>query len=128
MKKELVRERPFEYLRRQNTNEPFSEETVRNWYVARAYVLDKLKDVSFAPGSGKHLHAIVEGDSPLMLAIVRHLALTAHYLNFVEYDAFNRLVCKNSIPCSGKSSMPIPTSMSRWRLWKKGPRVRISCC
>lgn len=95
MKKELVRERPFEYLRRQNTNEPFPEETVRNWYVARAYVLDKLKDVSFAPGSGKHLHAIVEGDSPLMLAIVRQLALTAHYLNFVEYDAFNRLECKN---------------------------------
>ena len=95
MKKEIVRERPFEYLRRKDTNEPFPEETVRNWYVARAYVLDKLKDVSFAPGSGKHLHAVVGEDSPLMLAVVRQLALTAHYLNFVEYDAYNRLVCKN---------------------------------
>lgn len=95
MRKEIVRERPFEYLRRRETNEPFPEETVRNWYMARAYVLDKLKEVSFVPGEGNHLHAVVEGDSPLLLAVVRQLALSAHYLNFVEYDALNRLVCKN---------------------------------
>jgi hypothetical protein len=95
MKKEIVRERPYEYLRRMDTNEPFSEETVRNWYIARAYVLDKLKAISIAPDSGKHLHAVVGGDSPLMLAVVRQLALTAHYPSFVEYDAYNRLVCRN---------------------------------
>lgn len=95
MKKENHRENPFEYLRRRDTNEPFPEETVRNWYIARAYVLDKLKDISFAPGSGQSLHAVVRGDSPLMLAVVRQLALMAHYPNFVEYDAYNRLVCKN---------------------------------
>ena len=95
MKKKMVRERPFEYLRRRGTNEPFPEETDKNWYIARAYVLDKLKNISFAPGSGEHLHAVVDGDSPLMLAVARQLALSAHYLNFVEHDAFDRLVCRN---------------------------------
>ena len=95
MKKKMVRERPFEYLRRRGTDEPFPEETVKNWYIARAYVLDKLKNISFAPGSGEHLHAVVDGDSPLMLAVARQLALSAHYLNFVEHDAFDRLVCRN---------------------------------
>ena len=95
MKKEIVRERPFEYLRRRDTNEPFPEDTVRNWYVARAYVLDKLKDTSFAPGSCAHLRAVVDGDCPLLLAVVRQLALSAHYPNFVEYDPFDRLVCLN---------------------------------
>ena len=95
MKKELVRERPFEYLRRRDTKEAFPEDTVRNWYMARAYVLDLLKEVSFAPGSGSHLHAVVEGDSPLMLAVVRQLALSAHFLNFVEYDPLGHLVCAN---------------------------------
>ena len=95
MKNEIVRERPFEYLRRRETNESFPEEPVRNWYMARAYVLDKLKEVSFVPGESNHLHAVVEGDSPLLLAVVRQLALSAHYLNFVEYDAIGRLVCAN---------------------------------
>lgn len=95
MKKEMVREQPFEYLRRRDTNEPFPEETVRNWYVARAYVLDKLKDTSFVPGSCAHLRAVVDGDCPLLLAVVRQLALSAHYLNFVECDPFDRLVCEN---------------------------------
>lgn len=88
-------ERLFEYLRRQADNEPFSEEVVRNWYIARAFVLDKLKNVSFAPGCNRHLHVVVEGDSPLMLAVLRQVVLSAHYPNFVEYDMFNRLVCKN---------------------------------
>ena len=95
MKKEIVRERPFEYLRRRDTNEPFPGDTVRNLYVARAYVLDILKDTSFAPGSCAHLRAVVDGDCPLLLAVVRQLALSAHYPNFVEYDPFDRLVCLN---------------------------------
>ena len=95
MKKVIARERPFEYLRRRDTNETFPEEAVRNWYVARAYVLDKLKDVSFLPGSGEHLHAVIDGDTPQMLAVARQVALSAHYLNFIEHDALNRLVCKN---------------------------------
>lgn len=93
--KQMERERPFEYLKRKGSNEPFTEETVRNWYIARSYILEKLKDISFAPGTGGHLHAVVDGDSPLMLAAARQLALSAHYLNFVEHDAFDRLVCRN---------------------------------
>lgn len=95
MKRETVRERPFEYLRRRETNEPFPEATVRNWYIARSYVLDKLKDVAFIPDSPEHLHAVVVGDSPLMRAVVRQLALSSHFINFVEYDALDRLVCRN---------------------------------
>lgn len=93
--KKMERERPFEYLKRKDTNEPFPEETIRNWYIARSYILEKLKDISFAPGSGGHLHAVLDGDSPIMLAAARQLALSAHYLNFVEHDAFDHLVCRN---------------------------------
>ena len=81
--KKMERERPFEYLKRKDTNESFPEETIRNWYIARSYILEKLKDISFAPGSGGHLHAVLDGDSPIMLAAARQLALSAHYLNFV---------------------------------------------
>lgn len=95
MKNAIVRERPFEYLKRKGTDEPFPEETVRNWYIARAYVLDRLKDISFAPGSCGHLHVVLQGNSPLLLAVVRQLALSAHYLNFEEYDPLDRLVCRN---------------------------------
>lgn len=94
-RKTLKREAPFQYLRRKENNEPFTEETVRNWYIARAYVLDRTKDISFSPGSEGHLHAVVAGDSPLMLAVLRQLALSAHYANFEEYDLSGRLSCRN---------------------------------
>ena len=42
--KQMERERPFEYLKRKGSNEPFTEETVRNWYIARSYILEKLKE------------------------------------------------------------------------------------
>lgn len=95
MGKDALRERPFEKLRRRAGGEAFDEATVRNWYIARAYVLDKLKDTAFTPGQNAHLHVVVDGDSPLMLALVRQTALCAHYLNFVEYDQFDRLACSN---------------------------------
>ena len=95
MKNHTVRERPFEYLRRREDGTAFPESTVRNWYLARAYVLDRLRDITFGPSSGGHLHAVVNGDSPLMLSVARQLALSAHYANFVEYDALDRLVCRN---------------------------------
>ena len=72
MKKNIVRESPFEYLRDRNGNK-FSEETVKNWYKARAYVLGNL--------GGNQQNVVVDGDSPLMLSVVRHLALYAHYIS-----------------------------------------------
>ena len=95
MKKKTLRERPFEYLRSLDSNQPFPEETVRNWYMARAYVLDALKEVAFIPGAGEHLHAVVDGDSPLMLSVLRQLALSAHYVNYGEYDLLGRYCGKN---------------------------------
>ena len=46
MSKQL--EKPFEYLRRKDGTS-FPKETVNRWYEARAYVLDKLKDVAIGP-------------------------------------------------------------------------------
>lgn len=95
MSRKTMRERPFEYLRRQQTGEPFSQETIKNWYVARSFVLERLKQISFAPGSNQHLNVVLDGDSPLMLAVLRHVALYSHYPNFIEYDALGHLACLN---------------------------------
>lgn len=85
MSKENLRERPFEYL----------TPAAQNWYIARSYVLEKLKDVAFIPGSSEHLHVIVDGDSLLLLSALRQTALQAHYINFEEEDALGRRVCRN---------------------------------
>lgn len=94
MKKGVLREKPFEFLRDKN-GEKFPEETVKNWYKARIYVLEKLKDVAYAPNEEGHLQVIVENDTPIMLAVVRSVALYAHYLNFKEEDLFGNYVAKN---------------------------------
>lgn len=83
MSKHFCKEKPFEYLRRKN-GDRFSEDTIKNWYVARAYVLEKLKDVAICQGSKEQLHVVVDSDSPLMLSVVRQVALSAHYANFDE--------------------------------------------
>lgn len=95
MKKTIARERPFEYLRRRSDDTPFPEQTVRNWYIARAYVLDLMKDLAVSPDDGQRQHFAVLGDSPLLLSVVRQLALSAHFINFEEYDPFGRLSCRN---------------------------------
>ena len=89
MKKQL--EKPFEYLRRKEGT-AFPTEAVSRWYEARAYVLDKLKDVAIGPHSKEHLHVVVTGDSPLMLSAVRQVALSAHYANFDETTGNNRTI------------------------------------
>lgn len=85
---------PFDYLRRKNGG-AYLPEVYINWCKAREYVLDKLKDTFFTPDDSGHLHVIVAGDSPLMLSVVRQLALSTHYTNYVEYDVSGTLVCKN---------------------------------
>lgn len=86
MGKDVKSEMPFEYLRRKENGEKFSDEIVRNWYFARRYVLDKFAEVKvgFEPKSDEHLHVVVDGDSPMMLAVARQVALTAHFVNFME--------------------------------------------
>ena len=90
-----LKERPFEYLKRKDNAQSFPEEIVKNWYIARAFVLKTLKDISFVPDSAEHLDIVIDGDSPLMLAVLRQVALSVHYINFVEYDIYGHLVCKN---------------------------------
>lgn len=86
MSKEYSVEKPFEHLSRKENGKKFENEIVKNWYLARSFVLSKFKGekVGFAPDSNDHLHVVVVGDSPMMLSIVRQAALTAHFLNFLE--------------------------------------------
>lgn len=79
----MDKEQPFEYLRKKDGS-PFPKETVDNWYKARAYVLDRLENVVFKPNEAGHLHVVVKGDTPLMLSVVRQVALSAHYVNYDE--------------------------------------------
>lgn len=98
MSKHDYKEKPFEYLKRKN-GDSFSAETIKNWYIARAYVLDRLKDVVICQGSKEHLEVTITSDSPLMLCVARHVALYAHYANFDETNPIRTvitLVSKNT--------------------------------
>ena len=79
----LCKEKPFEYLTRKN-GDKFSVDTIKNWYIARAYVLEKLKNVAIGQGSKERLQVIITNDGPLMLCLARQVALSAHYANFDE--------------------------------------------
>lgn len=105
-KKEIIRERPFEYMRRRSNGQYYEAGIVKNWYIARAYVLDRFKDVAIGPDSPDSLHVVLDGDSPLMLALVRQLCLSAHFTNYVEYDFMDRLSCKHRTRISLVSGMP----------------------
>ena len=96
MNVKIEKERPLEKLRRR-TGELFDESIVRNWYLSRAYVLEKLKDIVLSPDSDVSLKVIVEVDGckGLMLSVVRQVALSAHYPNYIEYDTFGNYVRKN---------------------------------
>lgn len=82
-------ERPFEYLKRKDGS-AFSSVVISNWYKARAFVLDQLKDVAFKVDEAKHLHFVLNGDSGLMLSVARQIALSAHFLNYDEEKKDNR--------------------------------------
>lgn len=101
MSKQL--EKPFEFLKKKDGSS-FSSETYKNWYKARAYVMDKLKDKVFVPDSNESLHVVVtdvdnEVSRPLMLSIVRQVALSAHFINYKEESNKNRtvvtIICHN---------------------------------
>lgn len=77
-------EKPFELLRRMGDNTAFHKDIVKNWYLARSYVLKQLENTAFGPDSKEHLHVVVDGDDERMLSIVRQVALSAHYINFNE--------------------------------------------
>ena len=91
MNKQDYKEKPFEYLKRKN-GDGFSTDIIKNWYIARAYVLDKLKDVTICQGSKEHLEVTIAGDSPLMLCVARQVALSAHYANFDETKPFRTVI------------------------------------
>lgn len=84
-----ILEKPFEYLRRRKEEgeekpKEFEPVVVKNWYCARAFVLDKLGNFAFKPDDNAHLHVIIDGDAPLMLSLARQVALIAHYINYDE--------------------------------------------
>lgn len=77
-------ERPFEYLK------PSSEDILNYWYQAREYVLNYLitniKPFEKSDVFPDRWNFVVKGDSDLMLSVVRHLALYAHFINYDECD------------------------------------------
>ena len=91
MSKQDYKEKPFEFLKRKNV-EGFSSDTITNWYIARAYVLEKLKDVAICQGSKEHLEVTITSDSPLMLCLARQVALSAHYANFDETNPIRTVI------------------------------------
>ena len=65
----------------------FDDETIANWYAARRYVLDHIN--TWVPGrmdkdSGNSVSIAIDGHGPLVYAVVRHIALIAHFPNFNE--------------------------------------------
>lgn len=75
-------EKLFERLKRRDGSK-FGDDTVRNWYRARRYVLARMADMD-CNGKCSAPHVVVEGMSPLMCSVVRHLVLVAHYPSFDE--------------------------------------------
>lgn len=84
MRNDQPLEMPFEYLTRKEDGKQFEEEIIKNWYIARHFVLDKFSEmkIGFSSDSKEHLHVVVNGDSPIMLSIARQVALTAHFINY----------------------------------------------
>lgn len=89
MRKEF--ERPFELLRRVDGS-AYEKETIDRWYKARAFVLGRLNEIVIGPESNEFLHVVVMDDTPLMLSVVRQVALSAHYTNYDERTRTNRSV------------------------------------
>lgn len=74
-------ESPLGYIRHS------SEDVVLNWYKARAFVLHLIQDeLSKSKEMIPCWHFVMKNDSSLMLAVVRHLALYAHFITYEECD------------------------------------------
>lgn len=82
----------FQLLKRMN-GKPFEDDVVRNWYLARHYVLKHFNEwigEGIGPNSGNTFNVIVDGCSPLMYSVVRQIALVAHFSNYDEDNADTR--------------------------------------
>lgn len=90
-------EKLFERLKRRDGSK-FGDDTVRNWYRARRYVLARMADMD-CNGKCSSPHVVVEGMSPLMCSVVRHLVLVAHYPGFDEVKGSPRT--RITILCRG---------------------------
>lgn len=80
----IIIEKPFEHLRRMDNGDKFNEEIIKNWYIARSYILERLKDIAFKPSSNEHLRFLIMEDTPMMLCLVRQIALSCHFINYDE--------------------------------------------
>ncbi|MDE6269858.1 MAG: hypothetical protein K2M12_03255 [Muribaculaceae bacterium] len=99
------KEKLFELLTRKDGT-PFGQDTVRHWYEGRRYVLDHLAEIDgggIRPCDTHAPHVVVEGVSPLMLSVVRHLCFVAHYPNFSEASAAPRT--RITLLCPGAHSL-----------------------
>ena len=95
-----IKEQPFELLRKKDGTK-FLVDTIKNWYIARSYVLKLLakkeNEYLFSPESKERLHIVLPSDDNRMLFIARHVALYAHYANFNEECEDEASSCKTRI-------------------------------
>lgn len=94
-------EKLFELLTRKDGT-PFGPDTVRRWYEARHYVLATLSRIEDGAAYAAP-HVVVEGTSPLMFSVVRHLAMVAHYPSFNEAEGSPRT--RITILCPGAGTL-----------------------
>ena len=97
MKNDMIQNHPFSFLKSRNDNK-FDSSVIEDWCKARTYVLEKLKDIVIGPKSTEILKVIVKIDKDhkaLMLSVVRHLALFAHFSNYEECDEYGEIVSRN---------------------------------
>lgn len=93
----MIQNHPFSFLKSRNDNK-FDSSVIEDWCKARTYVLEKLKDIVIGPKSTEILKVIVKIDKDhkaLMLSVVRHLALFAHFSNYEECDEYGEIVSRN---------------------------------
>ena len=102
-------------LRPTDSHTEFSPQTIGNWYAARDFVLGAAEPLDgsrgIGPSSERHVHAVLDGTSDLMLCVARQIALTAHYPNFNETTGANRSVI--TIAYNGRETADITRLITR---------------
>lgn len=74
---------------------PYEESKRKEWLIARNFVLNVLSPLDrtgISHDCNKYVHVIVEGYSSKMMAVVRQIALIAHYANYDEKTGRNKTI------------------------------------
>jgi hypothetical protein len=83
---------------------PFNDDTIRSWYIARTYVLQRMKTDNnwgaegITKFSSDRVHIVIHyHGEPMALFIARQVALVTHFLNFREGDGRASAPCNTTV-------------------------------